>query len=57
MSALAILVRVMRTLIAPTVTVLIAVLVNKGLLEMVLSAQVCSRCIVPAWACYLQFVH
>ena len=33
-------VHVMKTLIAPTVTVLIAVLVNKDLLGMVLSAQV-----------------
>ena len=40
MSVLRIAVHVMKTLIAPTMTVLIAVLVNKDLLGMVLSAQV-----------------
>ena len=40
MSVLRMAVHVMKTLIAPTVTVLIAVLVNKDLLGMVLSAQV-----------------
>ena len=41
MNALRILVRVIRTLIAPTATVLIVVLVNRDSVEVVLSAKVC----------------
>ena len=41
MNALRILVRVIRTLIVPTATVRIVVLVNRDSVEVVLSAQVC----------------